>query len=102
MPSRLLCENDATFSDFVTAIEHYLSSFTTDVFLRTIASVANSMNPFVFNQTSHEKYSEHHILVFRQKYSELFVRYCNAGLLDPDHVMGTLFLFLFQTLLTFE
>ncbi len=99
MPSHLLCKDDATFTEFVAAIERYLSSFTTSDFLRTIATVANSKNPFVFNETSNDKYLKHHVLLFRRKSakvdSELFVRYCNAGLLDPDHVMGKSFSFSF-------
>lgn len=92
MPSRLLCEDETTFNEFVSAIQRYLSSFTTAVFLKTITTVANSKNPFVFNETSNEKYMKHHLLIFRRKYAkvvpELLDRYCKAGLLDPEHVMG--------------
>ena len=109
MPSRLLCEDLATFNKFVTAIEQYLSSFTTSDFLKSI-TVANSINPFIFNETSNQNYMKRHILIFRRKCvrvdHELYVRYCKAGLFDPEHVMGLYLSFLFEHFglnsLTFE
>lgn len=98
IPSYLLCEDDATFDAFVAAIYAYLTSFTTPTFLNDVTSVANSTNPFSFNNTSNDKYTKHYILVFRRKYAkldrDLYIRYCKAGLLDAEHVIGVSFSFL--------
>lgn len=92
MPSYLLCENDKVFEDFVSAIEEYLKSFATDEFYTTIVSVANSRNPFVFNEKSNDRYMKHHIKVFRRTQAkvnhDLYIRYCRLGYLDPNHTMG--------------
>jgi len=92
MPSYLLCEDDQRFEDFVSAIEAYLKSFTTDEFYNKIVSVTNSCNPFAFNDKSNEQYMKRHIMVFRRTWakvnSDLYIRYCRLGYLDPDHTMG--------------
>lgn len=92
-PSRIICRNDEVFKKFATNVESYLKSFTEEAFLDSVTSVANSDNPFAFNETSNTLYMQHHILVFcRTKVMvprELYIKYCREGLLDPDHTIGT-------------
>ena len=56
MPSYLLCKDDRIFEDFVSIIEAYLKSFTTNEFYNKIVSITNLCNPFAFNDKSHEQY----------------------------------------------
>jgi hypothetical protein len=65
MPSYLLCEDDEVFSDFISAIEAYLKSYTTDEYYQRVVSVTNSTNPFSFNESSNSNYMKRYILVFR-------------------------------------
>lgn len=80
------------FAAFTIAVHAYLMTFTTETFFNNVASVVNSKNPFCFNETSNDKYMKHYILVFRRIYAkldrDLYVHYCKAGLLDPEHTMG--------------
>jgi hypothetical protein len=92
MPSYDICENESIFESFVSAIHAYMASFTTNEFYKRIVSVANSDNPFVFNEQSNNQYMKRHLLVFRRVKVEvgrdLYIRYCKLGYLDPDHTMG--------------
>lgn len=91
-PSRFICEKDEVFEDFAKGIERYLTSFTTDKFLDSVTSVANTDNPFAFNETSNTIYMQQHIHVFRRKKAKvprtLYITYCEKGLLDPSHTIG--------------
>lgn len=100
MPSYLLCQDDEVFECFVESLEGYLKSFDRDNFYKGIVSITNSTNPFAFNEKSNDQYMKHHILIFRHTTAkvgrELYERYCRAGLLDPDHTISTLYLYVAQ------
>ena len=91
-PSRLICEKMDVFEDFARNVESYLKSFTTEEFLGSVTSIANSDNPFTFNETSNTIYMRHYIHVFRRRKAivprALYITYCKKGLLDPDHTIG--------------
>lgn len=96
MPSYLLCEDDEVFNNFVSAIEAYIKSYATNEYYKRVVSVANSVNPFAFNESSNAYYMKRYILVFRRTKAKvghnLYIRYCRLGYLDPNHTMGTFFL----------
>jgi hypothetical protein len=96
MPSYLLCEDDEVFNNFVSAIEAYIKSYATDEYYKRVVSVANSVNPFAFNESSNAYYMKRYILIFRRTKAKvgrnLYIRYCRLGYLDPNHTMGTFFL----------
>lgn len=99
-PSYLLCQDDEVFERFVESLEGYLKSFDHDSFYKRTVSITNSTNPFAFNEKSNDQYMKHHILIFRRTTAkvdrELYERYCRAGLLDSDHTIGTLYLYIYM------
>lgn len=94
MPSRLICQDDSLFDKFATLVEQYLKYFTTENFLNSVTGIANSDNPFTFNETSNTMYMQRHIFVFRRTNAkvdrDLYIDYCKQGLLDPNHTIGKL------------
>jgi hypothetical protein len=92
-PSRFICEEDDVFTKFADSVELYLGSFTKENFLNSVTTVANSDNPFTFNERSNRIYMQQHILVFRRTRAfvprKLYISYCRKGLIDPDHTIGT-------------
>lgn len=49
-------------------------------------------NPFIFDDRANRRYMRHHIHVFRRQCAivprNLFQKYCDLGLLDPEHTIG--------------
>lgn len=92
MPSRFICETNEAFEPFATGVEGYLKSFTEPKFLKKVSSIPNSDNLFAFNDTSNTNYMQSYIHVFRRKAAlvtrKAYIKYCEEGLLDPDHTIG--------------
>ncbi|RDB27826.1 hypothetical protein Hypma_002116 [Hypsizygus marmoreus] len=66
MPCYVLCLDGTAYRQFKAGIFAYLSEFRSPQFLKRVSSTPNSLNPFTFNDNSHEKYLSRHIDVFRR------------------------------------
>jgi hypothetical protein len=102
MPSYEICSNDALFMEFEDGIHEYLLQFRTDDFFKAVTriGVANSDNPFAFQQRANDDYMRLYILVFRRVQAKvpipLYQKYIERGLLDEKHTIGVSFCDLFR------
>ena len=91
-PAYELCQDDKKFEELELAIYKYFANHSSPDFLRRIATVPNTDNPFSFNEHSNTSYMESEIHVFRRTVAyvphKLYVSYHNMGYLDHNHTIG--------------
>jgi hypothetical protein len=93
-PAHEICSNNELFGEFEEQIHEYLAQFTTTDFFNKVTSigVANSDNPFAFQENANQEYMRTYILVFRRVKAKvplaLYEKYHERGLLDQGHVIG--------------
>lgn len=97
-PSWVICKDPELFYHLKELIYTYIAQYSKSKFLKRVATTCNSRNPFEFNEKSNKEYISSHIHVFRRVKvrveKELYNRYVNSGLLDPEHTIGEKILFI--------
>ncbi|KAK7013556.1 hypothetical protein R3P38DRAFT_3005255 [Favolaschia claudopus] len=96
MPSFDLCADAALYARFRNHLPNFMRTFVSASYLERCGLAANSSNPFIFNEHSHNNFIRGFVKVYRKAKvhvpANLYNSYQSQGLLDPDHIIGTPYL----------
>ena len=97
MPPYALCASDALFRSFREGVVAYTRGWTSQEYWHDCLGCYSLERPFAHNRTSDRWYMNKYVQVFQKAFAtdmpaEMYKRYVEWGLLDPEHVIGTLFL----------
>lgn len=97
-PAYHICRSKKEYSKFKQGCEDYMRTWVSPKFLNGCSGIPNSPNPFAYNYKSAENYLGGYMKVFRHRSTWVdrgkYNRMLLAGLLDPEHVIGTSFFLL--------
>ncbi|PIL30146.1 hypothetical protein GSI_07724 [Ganoderma sinense ZZ0214-1] len=93
MPLHALCADDALFLAFKEGIVEYMQRWMSQDYWHDCLGCYNLDRPFAHNRNSDQRYLGRHVQVFRKAFAadmpaELYNKYVERGLLNPDHVIG--------------
>lgn len=88
-----VCANDMLFGRLKSAIETYMSTFTSAKYASRVAVTVNLNCPFEFQYEADRQQVSQFQLVYQKSYVKISVQ-CweemwKQGLLDPNHTIGT-------------
>lgn len=91
-PSYIICQDDDLFTQFEDGIFNYLSQFSESDYLDRGSSVANTENPFAFNEHLNNEFLSKWVRIYRRSKAVVSVKMYNellmGGLLDKEHTIG--------------
>lgn len=91
-PSYKICTDDILFKKLEAAIPEYMGKWTSKDFYTNCCGGVNSNNPFEYNYKAQKHYVQSYIEVFRRTCvkvpKNLYNKYLEEGLFDPDHTIG--------------
>ncbi|KAM5541689.1 hypothetical protein V8D89_004670 [Ganoderma adspersum] len=93
MPPHALCASNALFLAFKEGIGVYMQRWALQEYWHDCLGCYSLDRPFAHNRTSDQRYLNKYMQVFQKAFAmdmptELYNRYVEWGLLDPDHVIG--------------
>lgn len=97
LSSLAVCSDDTLWGRLRSSIHSYMQQWEDQRFISTCVASANVSNPLAFNYRSDYHYLRSYTKVYYKKHvrvpGDLYNLYASLGYLNPDHTIGSFFLF---------